>query len=127
MSAFRLDPVTGDLAFVNNRLVAITGAEEKAQKIRNRLRLFQGEWFANTQAGTPWYQQILGIKNPPIALIEKLFRDVILSVEGIAYVQTVTLIFDPAKRTLVYEFDAVADDGTNITGGEGIPFIVSRP
>jgi hypothetical protein len=42
-----------------------------AQIIAQRLKLFQGEWFANTSLGVPWFQSVLGqpTTNQAVALI----------------------------------------------------------
>lgn len=123
MATFALDVVSGDLSFSNGRAVIISGAAEKAQKIKNRLSLFLGEWFIDTRVGMPWYQTVL-VKNPNLQIIQQLFRSVILGVEGIAYVEAVEVIYDPALRTLSYTFAAIDDDGVKISGGSGQSFIV---
>lgn len=38
----------------------ITGKNATAQMILHRLRLFLGEYFLDSTAGTPWFQSILG-------------------------------------------------------------------
>ena len=43
------DPDTADIAMV-------TGADEVAQSLKIKLRLFLGEWFENLEAGLPYYQ-----------------------------------------------------------------------
>jgi len=57
-----LDPATGDYQIF--RGVAseflVDSPEAVRQKVQTRLLLFQGEWFADLGAGTPWLQQILG-------------------------------------------------------------------
>lgn len=57
MTVRRLDE-NGDI--VTSGVQFITGREEVSQTIRTRLRLFLGEYFRNTQDGTPWFEQILG-------------------------------------------------------------------
>lgn len=123
MASFALDPATGDLQIVNGRFRKITGAEEKAQKINARLDLFLGEWFLDTRVGVPWYELVL-VKNPDLEVVRQVFRRVINSVEGIAEVVDVTLVFDREKRELSYEYEALDDEGTRITGGSQEPFIV---
>ena len=34
-------------------------------KISERLKLFLGEWFLDSTDGTPWYQEIFGIRQNP--------------------------------------------------------------
>jgi hypothetical protein len=64
-----------------------------AQCVLTRLRLWQGEWFLDLTAGTPWMQQIMGKSRP--AGRDAAIRQVILLtpfVKGISnYATTVDL------------------------------------
>ncbi len=52
----------------NNNLAMVTKAEAIGQHVRQRTKLFQGEWFLDKIAGVPWIQQLLGRPyNPGIA------------------------------------------------------------
>ncbi len=126
MSSFA-QTLEGDIALVHGRLKLVTGAEEKAQKINNRLRLFLGEWFLDTRVGTPWYGVILGVKNPELVIIRRLFRTVIMSVDGIADVEELDLRWDRETRELAWDFRVLDDEGTEIVGGSQTPFIVETP
>ena len=95
---------------------------EKAQKIRNRLGLFRGEWFRDLRIGTPWYERILGVKNPNIFVLRNVIRAAILSVPGIVDVQDNDLRFE--GRTFIYTWNAVDDSGELIPGGIGEPYIL---
>ncbi len=116
----------GDIDITNGRMSLVTGAEEKRQKIENRLELGKGEWFLDTREGTPWLQSILGSKNPDLSIPGRVLRSVIVSVEGIV---DATVLLDPLgpDRTLTGTWVAIDDEGTPITGGIGIPFIVPQP
>ena len=57
MTVRRLDE-NGDI--VTSGVQFISGREEIAQTIRTRLRLFFGEYFRDSQDGTPHFEQILG-------------------------------------------------------------------
>lgn len=35
------------------------------QKVETRLRLFEGEWFLDQNDGTPWYQDVFGVRSNP--------------------------------------------------------------
>lgn len=109
---------------MNGRASIVTGATEKAQKITNRLRFFEGEWFLDTRLGVPYYRVVL-IKNPDLEIVKRLLRRAILSVPGIADVVELALTLDAATRNLDYEFRAVDDEGVLIEGGSKDPFIVT--
>lgn len=122
MSSFAQTP-DGDLALTVGRLTIIRGKEEKAQKIKNRLKLFLGEWFLDTRVGVPWFQVVF-VKNPDLEVVKSLFRRVILSVEGMVDVEEVSLVWDRQARTLSYEWRAIDDEGQEINGADERPFIV---
>ena len=56
----------GDIVLDNGDLVLLldteTEAPATAQRLQTRLRLFQGEYFLDTQIGVPYLQSILGKK-----------------------------------------------------------------
>jgi len=59
----RLD-VNGDMSFgagVSNFL--INSPEAVAQAVMTRLKLFQGEWFIDTEIGVPYNTKVLGFGN----------------------------------------------------------------
>lgn len=110
----------GDLYLSNGRLLLITGVSEHAQKIQNKLRLFKGEWFLDTRLGVPYYDVVL-IKNPDLEVIKRLFREVILSVEGVVEITSLVLEWDRENRSLSYTFTALDDEGNTIDGAS--PFV----
>jgi hypothetical protein len=66
----------GDPLFGNGAANFVSDIDAVAQAIGTRLRLLQGEWWENTNAGTPLFQSMLGVSGagkPPdaIALILK--------------------------------------------------------
>lgn len=123
MSAFRI--TAGDFDVSTGKLIVVSGAEEKAQKIEAALDLARGEWFLDTREGLPLFESILGHKNPDLEIIKRIYRRAILSVEGIVDVQELTLTLNP-DRELDYSWVAIADDGQEISGGTGAPYIVQE-
>lgn len=106
------------------RLVVVTDKLEcAAVKLKNRFRLFLGEWFLDTRIGVPWFQVVF-VKNPDLSVIRRLLNRIILSVPPIITVTKLDLDYDPAARVLGFSFEAVGDDGRILTGGSGEPFIV---
>lgn len=106
------------------RLVVVTDKLEcAAVKLKNRFRLFLGEWFLDTRIGVPWFQFVF-VKNPDLSVIRRLLNRIILSVPPIITVTKLDLDYDPAARVLGFSFEAVGDDGRILTGGSGEPFIV---
>ena len=77
MSGFALNK-ENDLYFTNGKLAFINGTntdQEILQRIRVRLRFFQGEWYLNINHGIPYLNNILGTKQININIIDNFFRD----------------------------------------------------
>ncbi len=123
MTALRV--LGGDLDITGGRFTLISGAEEKAQKITNALELARGEWFLDIREGVPYFEAILGARNPDLEIVKRIFRRTILSVEGIVDVLDLVLTLG-ADRELAYSWIAIDDEGTQISGGIGAPFIVEE-
>jgi hypothetical protein len=105
-----LDPTTGDLALVAGDLVLVSGREAIAQSCRMRLRFFAGEWFADLDAGVPYFGAVL-VKNPNPDQLRGIFRDVILGTDGVTDVPELGLVYDGTARSLSITFTASTDLG----------------
>jgi len=94
-------------------------------KIRNRLKIWLGEWFADLRIGVPYIQKVL-VKNPDSAVVRRIFTDVIMSMSPIVKeVRRIDLVL--TGRDLKVTFEALADNDQIITGGfDGLPFIVQE-
>lgn len=111
----------GDIDTTNGRFSVIVGPPEKAQKIENRLGLFEGEWFRDQRIGTLWWKRILGLKNPDLQIVRRVLRNAILSVPGITDLEEENLSF--VDRKFAYDWVAIDDEGNQIPGGIGQPYI----
>lgn len=97
----------------------IDGNEATAQLVSARLRIFRGEWFADANVGIPYFQQILGQKDPDLSVLEGLFKLAIFQTPGISSVDYVSCALD--GRLLTVEWSAVASDGyTKIQDSESV-------
>lgn len=114
----------GDLLITNGQITIVSDINEAlALKLRNKFRLFLGEWFLDTRVGVPWFEAVL-VKAPDLGVIKQIFTQVILGTEGMASVEEMVLDFDNAARELDFTFRALTDSGAIISGGAGQPFIV---
>ena len=68
------------------------------QSVTTRLKLWLGEWFLNTKAGTPWLTQVLG-KNTQ-SLYDTAIRTVVLQTFGVTSIDDYTSTLDTQKRSL---------------------------
>lgn len=67
------------------------------QNIRTRLLLFIGEWFLDTNEGTPW-NLVLDIKPVNTRAVESIIRDRILGTDGVTEITAFSFLFDPISR-----------------------------
>lgn len=74
------------------------------QEIFTSLLLFQGEWWENSQVGTPWFQSILGNPASETALtaMSTALVNVILSVPYVLTATMQSIVFNPATRALAF-------------------------
>lgn len=78
---------TGDYSFGQGQAnFLINDPACVGQNVETTLRLWQGEWFLDTLAGTPWLQQILGVFSLK-SVVDMILQGVILSVDGVNGIQ----------------------------------------
>ena len=118
---------SGDLDFTTHTLVVNTDpVQSAAWDLQDKFGLGLGEWIYDTSQGIPYFS-FLGIKNPPLAGIREMFRQVILSTPPIVSVVELAVTFNRKLRNLAYNFTAKCDTGQVIMGGSGTPFVISPP
>lgn len=84
------DIVTSGVQFISER-------EEISQTIRTRLRLFLGEYFRNSQDGTPWFQEILG-KGSTLTNKDAAIKRRIVQTDGVLRILTYDADYDINTR-----------------------------
>ena len=80
----------------------ITGPEEIVQRLLTRLKRELGEWFLNTSAGLPWFQQgngILGSKAHTKRTVDLLIRRETLGTDGVERIIKLNTLFPAGGRT----------------------------
>lgn len=100
-------------------LVLCDGRVQVAQDMHTRFGTWAGEWFLDLRAGVRWREDVL-VKAPNIAIIEAMFRSLILSTPGVTGIEAFTLGFDRATRTLSVSFTATTPWGDLPAVGEAI-------
>ena len=99
-----------DLVFHNNDLMLIDNAERIGQQIKITLQFWYEEWFLNKTQGIPYLQYIC-IKNPNLQHIRQIFRQAILSVQGVDSVTELTLNVNAKERILEVTYTASTSAG----------------
>jgi len=119
-----VDVTLGKVTFVSDPVQA------GAIKLRTRLNMYLGEWFADTRVGVPWFQRIL-VKNPDVRLVETIIRSIIVSTPPFVDA-TVTVTAPDVNRKSTCTFTAIVDPlvsaGATVTATSlDVPFIVDIP
>ena len=110
--SFRFDVATGELV-VTDTLQFSSGGTGVAQAIRHRLRLVKGEWFANLDAGVPYYEDVLGQKFDE-ARVRAAFRDEILAAPGVKELTSIVAVYDGPTRTVTVTWEVETEFGDTV-------------
>ena len=86
-------------------LKLVDKAEQVRQQLLIKLKLWRGEWFLDTEFGTPYLQQILG-KQLTLSGALAALRKSILEVEGVRQILSFSYSFSNSTRKLTVEFTA---------------------
>lgn len=100
----------GKWIFVNGDIQFIDGAERVRQELEFALSLWRGEWFLDPDAGTPYYNNILGKGMTPQGASAAI-RQQIMAVEGVRAITDFSYEFDRKARKLTVNFECATDYG----------------
>lgn len=113
MRTLALDAVTGELVLSGGRPTIVSGSAAVAQRLRVRLKLWQGEWLLDSQVGFPW-RRIFGEKGVE-RLAEALLRQAIVSCPGVRSLDRFAFAVDPATRRATLAFTVTTITGEPVT------------
>lgn len=102
---------SGDLVLEGIDLQLVSGSRATAQRLTQKFRLFRGEWFLNRAAGVPWFENILGSKDPRSEIVSGILRTVILTDPGVAELTGFELGYAGLNRRLTVGMTARAVNG----------------
>jgi hypothetical protein len=119
------NPDVGDLYLDGVDIPLVTGKAAVAQHVMVRLKSVKGEWFRNTDAGVPYFEEILGQRNPDIARIQRIFERTITSTPGVASLDQIKLSFDNTTRSLrVHDVEITTTDDEVLTAEDFADLVV---
>ena len=78
----------------------VTGADAIMQRIAFRWRFFFGEWFADQRLGMPWFQRVLGVRDPDPRVARDMLVRATVQVPGVASVQNMNVVFNRVTRRM---------------------------
>lgn len=87
----------GDWAMGPDGLTFVSGIDGVAQLILIGLRLFQGEWMFDLDAGVPYFQSILGEKFSADVLHDEVTK-VIVGTPGVVEILNLSITYDGTTR-----------------------------
>ena len=106
--------IDGDIVIENGRILWVTGAKAVRQRLENRLALWQGDWFLDTDAGIPWKDILEGGFGDE--QIKQVIKGELLADEYVSEVISIDLARDRANRALNVTFQSKGLEG--MTEGE---------
>lgn len=95
----------GALVFKDGDVQFVDGAERVRQQLDFILNLWRGEWFLDSQFGTPYVTDVLG-KQKNLNSVLAVIRKQIMSVQGVNAITSFEYNFDRPGRTLSVKFTA---------------------
>lgn len=104
----------------NNDIYAEQGALKRVdrgaqvvQNVRSRLLMYLSEWFLDTTAGVPYFEEIF-TKPANIGNTESILKTVILRTQGMERLTEFSLDFTSSTRQLSVFFSGITTDGDAI-------------
>jgi hypothetical protein len=93
----------------------VTGSDEVMQRLKLRLLRELGEWFLDTTAGLPWYQDghgMLGAKMSQQNNALLLIRRCVMDTEGVKAIEKLTTRYILGNRTFSVYIRVILTDRT---------------
>lgn len=93
----------------------VTGSDEVMQRLKLRLLRELGEWFLDTTAGLPWYQDghgMLGAKMSQQSNVLLLIRRCVMGTEGVKALEKLTTRYILGNRTFSVYIRVILTDRT---------------
>ncbi len=94
-----------DLLLVDGSIATVRNGAEVLQHVRTRLLFYQEEWFLDSSAGFPWFQEVFKRPARP-GNVEALVKRSILETPGVDEILTFSLNFDRVTRNVSIQFQA---------------------
>jgi hypothetical protein len=99
-----------DLDLFNGDLFLVSEVDAVTQYLKQRMKLFLGEWFLDEASGIPYFDRIL-VKNPNLVEIDAIFKNEILSTPGVVELLEFSINIDGQARSMRLAFRARSREG----------------
>lgn len=95
-----------DLIIEKGQFKLVSEGAETVQHVRTRLLFYLEEWFLDTTAGVPYFQEIF-VKPVDLANVESIFKTKILQTPGVERLIRFAMDYEgESERTLKVSFSA---------------------
>lgn len=99
----------GDYVLGTGQDFLVDSPESVAQAVQTRLGLYTGEWFIDTDDGTPWRTEVLG--KYTLSTYDAVLKARILGTPGVTQIDDYSSDFDGETRHLVVTATITTDYG----------------
>jgi hypothetical protein len=99
-----------DLEVVDNDLYIVSERDRVRQHLKIRLWFFLREWYLDTTAGVPYFEEIL-VKAPNITRIENILKLVTIETPDVQAITKFDVTFDSARRRFSVDFGVTTTYG----------------
>lgn len=108
---FYIDPNTHDWALDSKKSLRLCGSKKELirQRLAINLKLFLGEWFADSNLGVPYFESVYGKVGSSAA--DAVFEMAILGTEGVLSIKDMVSTIDKETRTYKLVFSVRTEDG----------------
>jgi hypothetical protein len=96
MLAISLDS-SHDLHLVGGDLATVTDAAAVAQRVKQHLKFWHGEWFLDRTAGVQWVEFVF-VRPFDQGIAEAVLKEAVLGVLGVASIESFDVEFQPERR-----------------------------
>lgn len=107
MIDLKLD-ANGDLDLSGLGPAYVTEGAQVVQRCQIRLRTFFGEVPLNTQAGVPWFEDILGVRPLDLNRVEAVLREEILKDKEIQSIESFAMNYNNSTRNFTLDFSGIS-------------------
>lgn len=115
MSDIKINLTSGDIDVSSNELLLITDSVEALkQRLYIRLQTFKEEWFLNSNAGLPYYQEIF-LKSSSKDLVDSLFKSFILKTNGVLRLKNFSSTINTSTRKYSLTFTVISPEQETLT------------
>ena len=111
MSDFELDRTTWDLSLEGADFNLISGVDDVAQELAQRIYLWRSEWFLDERIGTDYLGRILGKSDQSVRDAE--FKRQISGPSRVSSITQFLTEFDRTNRVITVDFEVEAEDETD--------------